>query len=114
MQWFRLFLATYLIALLGYTAVTVANHGLNLLPVFFGDIALMAWPGQFNFDFLGFLSLSAIWVAWRHRFNAAGLALAVPAFFGGMAFLCAYLLVQSYRSGGDPVRLLLGEGRGPA
>lgn len=113
MRWFRLFLAAYLVALLSYTGVTIANHGLNLLPVFFGDIALMAWPGQFNFDFLGFLILSAVWVAWRHRFSAAGLALAVLAFFGGMAFLSAYLLIQSYRTHDNPARLLLGERQGP-
>ena len=111
MTLFRLFLATCLIAIAAYTSVTIANHGFNLLPVFFGDMAEMAWPGQFNLDFMGFLSLSALWVAWRHQFSPAGLALGVAAFFGGMLFLSAYLLVQTGRTGGDMKALLLGADR---
>jgi len=108
---FRLFLVACFVAILGYTAVTVSNHGLDLIPVFFGDMAEMAWPGQFNFDFMTFLMLSGLWVAWRHEFSAGGLALGVVAFFGGMLFLSAYLLVQSLRTGGDIAALLLGPAR---
>ncbi|MDT9012553.1 hypothetical protein RQP55_03800 [Novosphingobium sp. APW14] len=111
MALFRLFLATCLVAILAYTSITIAHHGLNLLPVFFGDMAEMAWPGQFNLDFMCFLALSALWVAWRHQFSTGGLGLAVLAFFGGMLFLSLYLLVQSRRAGGDIKVLLLGEGR---
>ena len=32
----------------------------------------MTWPGQFNFDFFGFLILSATWTAWRNQFSALG------------------------------------------
>ncbi len=111
MMLFRLFLATCLLVIVGYTSVVIANHGWNLLPVFFGDMAAMGWPGQFNLDFTGFLALSAIWVAWRHQFSPAGLGLAVAAFFGGMLFLSIYLLVQLQRAGGDVKVLLLGPGR---
>lgn len=111
MTLFRLFLATCLVAIVAYTSVTIANHGWNLLPVFFADIAEMGWPGQFNLDFMTFLALSAIWVAWRHQFNGAGLGLAVLAFFGGMLFLSVYLLIQLQRTGGDIKVVLLGEGR---
>ena len=75
MTLFRLFLAAWLVVIVAYTSVTVANHGLDLLPVFFGDMAEMGWPGQFNLDFMGFLALSALWVAWRHQFSPAGLGL---------------------------------------
>lgn len=108
---FRIFLATFVILLSAYTAITVSQHGLNLLPVFFGDMAEMGWPGQFNLDFIGFLALSAIWVAWRHRFAPAGLALGLLAFFGGMLFLSLYLLIESYRTGGNIAALLLGPER---
>jgi hypothetical protein len=111
MPLFRLFLLACLIAIASYTSVTIANHGWNLLPVFFGDMAEMAWPGQFNLDFMCFLALSAIWVAWRHQFGAGGLALGVAAFFGGMLFLSIYLLVQIQRTGGDIAALMLGEVR---
>ena len=111
MNLLRLFLATCLIAIIGYTSVTIAHHGLNLMPVFFGDMTEMAWPGQFNLDFMTFLALSAIWVSWRHQFSVGGLALALIAFLGGMLFLSAYLLFHSFKTGGDINTLLLGEAR---
>lgn len=109
MTMFRLLLATIFVAILGYTTVVVQNHGLGLLPVFFGDMAAMGWPGQFNLDFMCMLALSGLWVAWRHRFSVAGAALGVLAFFGGALFLSAYLFVESFRSGGDARTLLLGQ-----
>ena len=55
---FRILLALFIVAIISFTGVVIANHGWNLLPIFFGDIAAMTWPGQFNFDFLCFLILS--------------------------------------------------------
>jgi hypothetical protein len=109
MALFRGFLVVFLACLTAYTLIVGINHGWDLLPVFFGQIADMAWPGQFNMDFTGFLCLSAIWVAWRHRFTPGGLVLAVVAFFGGMMFLSVYLLWASRRAGGDVTVLLLGD-----
>jgi hypothetical protein len=51
---------------------------------------------------------SALWVAWRHRFSAAGYAFALLALVAGTPFLCAFLLTESVRSGGDVRALLLG------
>lgn len=107
----RALLWTMLVALTGYTGVVISSHGWNLLPVFFGDIATMAWPGQFNLDFLFMLTLSGIWVAWRHRFSMAGIALGVLAFFGGALFLTIYLLIAISQAHGDPNTLLLGSSR---
>lgn len=108
MRAFQLLLILLWIVLAGYTAMVVMAHGINLLPVFFGDIARMAWPGQFNLDFLCFLVLSALWTAWRNQFSAVGLALALVAFFGGAGFLLPYLLWLSVREGGDIRRVLTG------
>lgn len=94
----RIFLSVFAVALAVYTAVVIANHGWNLFPVFFGDMLAMTWPGQFNFDFSGFLALSALWTAWRNAFSPLGLMLAVVAFLGGMMFLTIYLLILSARS----------------
>lgn len=91
-----------------YTVIVISNHGINLFPIFFGDIAKMAWPGQFNFDFLCFLILSGMWVAWRHRFSKMGILLSILAFFGGAFFLSGYLFFHSYKSKGDLRQLLLG------
>ena len=105
---FRALLFLMLLVLSAYTAVVISNHGWDLLPVFFGDMAQMTWPGQFNLDFLFMLTLSAVWVAWRHNFSTAGLALGALALFGGALFLSVYLLILTWRVQGDPRRLLLG------
>jgi hypothetical protein len=91
----RIVLVIHLSILLAYTTIVIGNHGMDLFPVFFGDIALMGWPGQFNLDFMGFLILSGLWTAWRNNFSPLGLALAVVAFFGGMGFLSIYVLILS-------------------
>ena len=111
MKPFRLLLATIFVAILGYTAVVVQNHGLGLLAVFFGDMAVMGWPGQFNLDFMCMLLLAGLWVGWRHQFSAGGLVLGLVAVFGGALFLSAYLLFTSIRVKGDIRSLLLGEAR---
>jgi hypothetical protein len=111
MTLFRLLLALIFTAITLYTGVVIANHGLNLLPVFFGDMATLAWPGQFNLDFMCMLALSGLWVAWRHRFSGPGIALGLVAFFGGALFLSVYLLVESFRASGNVEALLLGQRR---
>ena len=105
---FRTMLIAMFAVLAGYTGLVVANHGLDLIPVFFGDIAKMAWPGQFNLDFLFMLTLSATWVAWRHRFTPGGLALGLVALVGGASFLSIYLLIVSFQVKGDARALLMG------
>ncbi len=111
MNAFRILLIVLLIAVVGYTLPVLANHGPNLFPVFFGDLAEMTWRGQFNADFMGFLVLSAAWVAWRHYFQPVGLILAVPAFLGGIPFLTTYLLVVSFHAKGDMKVIMLGPKR---
>jgi hypothetical protein len=105
---FRLLLVVIILAVGAYTMVTIANHGMGLYPIFFGDIAEMTWRGQFNVDFLCFLILSGFWVAWRHQFSAGGLALGFAAFNLGAPFLAAYLLIVSYQTRGDVRLMLLG------
>ena len=111
MTTFRALLVLIFLVIAAYTAVVVAGHGLDFLPVFFGDIARMGWAGQFNLDFLCMLMLSGLWVAWRHGFGAAGIGLGLAALFGGAFFLSAYLLVVSLQAQGDMRRILLGPAR---
>lgn len=114
MNTFRAYLIVIIVCLGTYTMIVGLNHGWNLLPLFFGDIAAMKWSGQFNFDFMMFLSLSALWVSWRHQFSVGGLALGVVAFFGGMMMLAPYLVYASLQANGNVKVLLLGEARAKA
>ena len=111
MTLFRILLIAIMSVVGFYTAIVVANHGVGLYPIFFGDIADMTWRGQFNLDFLCFLILSGIYVAWRHEFSAAGLALGFAAFNLGAPFLAGYLLIETYRTKGNSAALLLGSAR---
>ena len=111
MHAFRFLLLLILASLVGYTAVVINNHGPGFLPIFFGDIGKMGWPGQFNLDFSFMLALSALWVALRHEFSFPGLLLAVLAAIGGSLFLSTYLLVLSWQVKGNINHLLLGPNR---
>ncbi len=68
MMFLMIFLVIAWLSLMAYTTAVIANHGMGFLLVFFGDIAAMEWPGQFNMDFTLMLSLAAIWIAWRIDF----------------------------------------------
>lgn len=111
MSAFRTLLSIIILTVGAYTAVVVADHGLTLYPVFFGDIAAMAWPGQFNLDFLCMLALSGLWVSWRNAFSPAGLMLGFGALMLGAPFLAVYLLVLSFSTDGDLRLMLLGPTR---
>jgi len=111
MTLFRLFLVAVIVTVNIYTGITIANNGMGLYPIFFGDMADITWRGQFNLDFLCFLIFSAFWVAWRHQFTVAGLVLGFAAFNLGAPFLAGYLLVVSYQAKGDIAAMLLGPAR---
>ena len=110
MRNFRVLLALLLAVFAAYTAAVVANHGPGFPQVFFGDLAAMAWPGQINLDFLIYLLLSGLWIAWRHEFTAGGIALGLLALFGAVMLL-PYLLWATANAGGDGRVLLLGRRR---
>jgi hypothetical protein len=108
---FRILLVIMISGILGYTGIVGVNHGWNLFPVFFGDIAAMNWPGQFNLDFTCLLAFSGIWLAWRHHFTLGGLALGLLGLFGGTMVLAPYLLIASFKANGDMKEILLGKMR---
>ena len=109
---FRAWLITVFVAISAYTVPVLLNDGIMaLLPTFFGDMMKLGWPGQFNLDFMMMLSLSAIWVSWRHQFSVSGLLLGLLAFFGGALFLSIYLFIASLAANGDAKVLLLGNER---
>ena len=108
MMYFRIILIALIVWIYAYTGITIANHGWNLMPIFFGDMMAMSWPGQFNADFMCFLILASIWVSWRNRFSAIGIALGVCQLFLGISFLAPYLLFLTYKANGDMKVILIG------
>lgn len=110
----RIYLIAAFLTVAMYTAMVVGTHGWDLVSVFLQDLTAVNWAGQFNLDFLAYLWLSALWVAWRHEFTPAGIGLALLASVGGMLFLAVYLLFVSFRADGDLKVLVLGPGRAQA
>ena len=108
---FRALLFLFFALLLTYTSVVVMEYGLNFVPFALQDARAMGWPGQFDVDFLMMLTLSGLWVAWRHQFTATGLLLGLLAFLGGASFQCVYLFVVSLQARGDMREVLLGKSR---
>lgn len=107
----RIFSIVAFLCLALYTLKVGMGHGWDLASVFLTDLTAFNWSGQFNLDFLTYLWLSALWLAWRHNFSPAGIVLALVASVGGMLFLAIYLLVVSFRADGDLKVVLLGEHR---
>lgn len=108
MTTFRIFLLALFISIVAYTLVTGLTHGWNLVPVFIGDMAEMSWRGQFNFDFMTFLLLTGVWVAWRNGFTVRAIALGAAASVLGMTFLSAYLIYLTFKTDGNMQAVLMG------
>jgi hypothetical protein len=111
---FRILLIAMAAILLWYTGLVIAGHGWNYLATAQRDLLEMGWAGQFDADFLMMLTLSGLWVAWRHHFSMAGLGFGLLAFLGGVGFLSLYLLVLSFSTRGDVVEMLIGKSRAAA
>lgn len=105
----RIFLVLAWLLLVGYTALVGLEYGFNLLPIFFGDMAAITWPGQFNLDFMLLLTLSGLWAAWRGGFTVKSMAWGLVLTVGGALVLLPYLLWLSYQTQGNISRLLLGK-----
>lgn len=92
--------------LTGITMWAVGTLGLEGSAVFFSDLS-HAWRAQFYSDFLLHVVPITIWVYWRETSRLSGVLCALGTLMGGV-FTLLYMLVATFRSGGDARRLLLG------
>lgn len=111
MSFLRVFLVIAFLVITTYTVLAVGRDGWDLVTPFFHDVHSLSWPGQFNLDFLFYLWLSGLWVAWRHKFSVGGIGLALIASVGGILFFAPYLIWASFKANGNIAQLLLGEAR---
>ena len=102
----RAYLILGWLLLAGITYWAISSLGLDGGKVFFDDFA-HAWRAQFYTDFLLHVFPVAIWVYWREQSKLVGLLCALGTLMGAL-FTLIYLLVATYRAGGDPRKLMLG------
>ncbi|HGJ8973811.1 TPA: hypothetical protein ACJX8E_004243 [Pseudomonas aeruginosa] len=102
---FRGFLFIAWLIVMAISIEAYRQSGMAAAETFTGGIQALSWRAQFNLDFLAHLALFGLWLAWRHRFKPAGLALGLACVLGGGAFSLAYLLCASITAKGGCQRL---------
>ena len=105
---FRMVLIAMILVMIILTITAVQNEGLDGITPFFTPIFELAWQGQYRVDFICYLILSGIWMAWRSGFSTGGILMGVflPPF--AILFFAPYLLYLIGKTGGDPRKILLG------
>lgn len=91
-----------------FTLTAVQQDGFDLVTPFFTPILAMTWPGQFHIDFVCYLVLSGMWMAWRSGFSGGGIALGILAPPLGILFFAPYLLYLLSKSDGNVRSVILG------
>ncbi|MFZ4620570.1 MAG: hypothetical protein ACOYNS_08425 [Bacteroidota bacterium] len=109
MKLFRLFLFVMFSIALLYTITVASRYGMNIFPIFFGDIMSVIWTGQFHLDFVCYLMLSGIWVAWRHRYSPFGIVMGAFCTIGGILVFAPYLFAVGIMGNGSVKELMLGK-----
>lgn len=107
MNLFRIVLAIIWIVLVIITARALQQMGIDGANIFITDYS-HPWRAQFYTDFSAHVILIALWMIYREPKLWLGIICAMLAAFIGGAFSLAYILVATFRAGGDTRKLLLG------
>jgi hypothetical protein len=106
---FQTLLIVQAIGLLTYTFFAFQKDGADLFSVFVNNIVTVNWSGQFNLDFLCYLSLSGIWIMWRNKFSLQSILLGLIAMVLGIVLFSPYLLWLIFRENGNLKNVLIGD-----
>lgn len=106
---FKTLLVVQTIGLLSYTFIAFQTEGATLFSVFLTNIKSLTWTGQFNLDFLSYLTLSGLWIMWRNKFSMKSILIGLLAMILGIVFFAPYLLWLLYKEKGEFKHVLIGE-----
>jgi hypothetical protein len=106
---FKTLLVIQTIGLFVYTFIAFQTEGTDLFSVFLANIKSLTWNGQFNLDFLCYLTLSGLWIMWRDKFNGKSIFIGIVATILGIIFFAPYLLWLINKENGDLKRVLVGD-----
>lgn len=106
---FKTLLIVQTIGLLTYTYFAFQTEGADLFSVFTHNILSLNWSGQFNLDFLCYLTLSGLWIMWRNKFTNKSILLGLVAMVLGIVLFAPYLIWLTYKENGEIKRILIGD-----
>lgn len=106
---FRILLAIQTIGLLVYTYWAIQQEGSNWLRIAISNVQSFSWSGQFNLDFLCYLTLSGLWIMWRDKFSGKSILIGVVAMLLGILFFAPYLLWLLGKARGDMKYVMVGD-----
>jgi len=109
---FRSIVIICLLAIFTYSIGTISQQGFDFLTPYFTHLISGSWTGQIMLDFSMYLLFSALWIAWRGRFEGPAKILAGISLFGGMLFLAPYLAFLAFTSS-DVRNLVMGKQAAP-
>lgn len=105
----RILLIVQTIGLFIYTFFAFQTDGADLFGVFTNNMLSLNWSGQFNLDFLCYLTLSGLWIMWRNMFTTKSIILGLIAMILGIVMLAPYLLWLISQENGNIKRVLIGD-----
>lgn len=106
---FKTLLAVQTVVLSAYTFIAYQTEGADLFSVFIANIKSLTWSGQFNLDFLCYLTLSGLWIMWRSKFSGNSILVGVTAMILGIVFFAPFLLWLLHKENRDLKRILIGD-----
>jgi hypothetical protein len=106
---FKTLLVLQTMGLLAYTIVAYQREGANLLSVFITNVTSLNWSGQFNLDFLCYLTLSGLWIMWRNKFTGKSILVGILAMVLGIVLFAPYLFWLTNQENGDLKRVFIGD-----
>lgn len=97
------------IGLLIYTFFAFQTEGANLFSVVRNNVLSLNWSGQFNLDFLCYLTISGLWIMWRNEFSRKSIIVGIVAMILGIVFFAPYFLWLMNKENGNLKRVLVGD-----
>ena len=105
----KILLIVQTIGLLIYTFFAFQTEGAALFSVFTNNVLSLNLSGQFNLDFLCYLTLSGLWIMWRNKFTTKSIILGLVAMVLGIIMFAPYILWLTSKENGNIKRVLIGD-----
>ena len=109
MRYFKILLLLIWISVVFVTVMSIKNDGLAVAgEVFSNDVAALGWRAQFNMELLAYMTLMAVWLAWRKSFSIQGIVLGLLCFTVGVTFSALYVLWLTVHHKGEMRKIMMG------